>query len=79
LGLDRAWLDAVTGRKQHFGVRGMIPYADQVQEARGRKTADFIGINYYTKNIEAGHVNYSSRKPCTWFISCTRFFSRATA
>jgi beta-glucosidase len=27
----------------------MIPYADQVQEARGRKTADFIGINYYTK------------------------------
>src|SRR5260370_31070173 len=27
----------------------MIPYADQVHEARGRKTADFIGINYYTK------------------------------
>ena len=46
---NRAWLDAVTGRKQHFGVVGMIPYADQVQEARGRKTADFIGINYYTK------------------------------
>ncbi len=46
---NRAWLDAVTGKKQHFGVTGIIPYAAQVREALGKKTADFIGINYYTK------------------------------
>jgi beta-glucosidase len=46
---NRAWLDAVTGRRQHFGVWGLIPYARPVWEARGRRTVDFIGINYYTK------------------------------
>jgi beta-glucosidase len=46
---NRSWLDAVTGRKQHFGVRGLIPGAAQVPEARSRKTVDFLGINYYTK------------------------------
>jgi beta-glucosidase len=46
---NRSWLDAVTGHKQHFGVPGLVPYAAQVAEARGRKTCDFIGVNYYTK------------------------------
>jgi beta-glucosidase len=46
---NRAWLDAVTGRKQHFGVLGLIPTPSPVKEAIGRNTADFIGINYYTK------------------------------
>jgi beta-glucosidase len=56
---NRAWLDAVTGRKQHFGVLGLIPYAKQVQEARGRATADFIGVNYYTK----AYVQWRPRAP----------------
>lgn len=43
------WPDAVTGRRQHFGVPGLIPAPKQVWEARKRRTADFIGINYYTK------------------------------
>ncbi len=46
---NRAWLDAVTGKKQHFGVPWFVPYAPQVASARGRMTADFIGVNYYTK------------------------------
>jgi beta-glucosidase len=46
---NRAWLDAVTGRKQHFGVPGLVPYARPVKEALGRNTVDYIGINYYTK------------------------------
>lgn len=46
---NRSWLDAVTGRKQHFGIAGLMPYAAQVIEARGRPTVDFIGVNYYTK------------------------------
>lgn len=46
---NRAWLDAVTGKRQHFGVRGLVPGAPQLTEALGRKTADFLGVNYYTK------------------------------
>ena len=46
---NRAWLDAVTGRKQHFGVLGLVPKAKPVKKALGRNTVDFIGINYYTK------------------------------
>ena len=46
---NRAWLDAVTGRKQHFGILGLVPYAKAVLEAIGHSTSDFIGINYYTK------------------------------
>ena len=44
-----SWLDAVCGKKQHFGILGLVPYAPQVKEALGRVTADFLGINYYTK------------------------------
>lgn len=46
---NRSWLDAVMGKTQHFGMRGLVPHAGQVREARGKKTADFIGVNYYTK------------------------------
>ena len=46
---NRSWPDAVCGRRQHFGVPGLMPYAAQVPEALGRKTADFLGINYYTR------------------------------
>jgi beta-glucosidase len=46
---NRSWLDAVTGEKQHFGAVGLIPYPEQVSRALGRKTVDFIGVNYYTK------------------------------
>lgn len=56
---NRAWLDAVTGRRQHFGVAGLIPSPRQVREALGRVTADFIGVNYYTK----GYVQWRPRAP----------------
>ncbi len=46
---NQAWLDAVTGRKQHFGIRGLLPAPKQVWSARGRKTVDFIGVNYYMR------------------------------
>jgi beta-glucosidase len=56
---NRAWLDAVTGKKQHFGVLGLVPYPEQVPEARGRNTVDFIGVNYYTK----AYVQWRPRAP----------------
>jgi beta-glucosidase len=46
---NRSWPDAVTGRQQHFGILGLAPYPKPVWEARGRRTVDFLGINYYTK------------------------------
>lgn len=46
---NRAWLDALTGRRQHFGVPFVLPRARSVAEARGRKLIDFVGVNYYTK------------------------------
>jgi beta-glucosidase/6-phospho-beta-glucosidase/beta-galactosidase len=46
---NRSWIDAIMGKKQHFGVLGWVPKARPVKEALGRKTADFIGVNYYTK------------------------------
>lgn len=56
---NRAWLDAVTGGRQHLGVTGIIPFARQVPEALGRVTTDFIGVNYYTK----GYVQWRPRAP----------------
>ena len=44
-----AWLDAVAGKRQSFGLLGLLPRAPQVASARGRRTVDFIGVNYYTK------------------------------
>lgn len=46
---NKSWLDAVTGRHPHFGIHGVIPFPKEVSDARGRRTADFFGINYYTK------------------------------
>lgn len=48
---NQAWLDATTGRKQQFGITGLVPQAPEVKEALGRITTDFIGINYYSKAI----------------------------
>lgn len=56
---NRAWLDGTTGLRQYFGVRGLIPYAPQVAEALGRRTTDFIGVNYYTK----AYVQWWPRAP----------------
>lgn len=46
---NRSWLNAVTGKNPGFGVPGIVPTPRPVRRALGRKTADFIGINYYTK------------------------------
>jgi beta-glucosidase len=46
---NQAWLDAITGRWPSFGVPGLMPFAPTVAEALGRRTCDFIGVNYYTK------------------------------
>jgi beta-glucosidase len=46
---NRSWLDAITGKKQCFGIWRLIPEPAEVRSARVRKTADFIGVNYYTK------------------------------
>jgi beta-glucosidase len=43
------WLRAVTGQRATFGVPFFIPSAPPVASALGRKTVDFIGVNYYTK------------------------------
>lgn len=45
---NQAWLDAITGRKQNFGMFGIIPSPPCVKKALGRHTIDFIGVNYYT-------------------------------
>jgi beta-glucosidase len=54
---NRSWLDAITGRPQHFGIPGLVPRAKPVRRALDRRTADFIGINYYTK----AYVKWRSR------------------
>jgi beta-glucosidase/6-phospho-beta-glucosidase/beta-galactosidase len=44
-----AWLNAVNGGRQRFGLLGIMPFAPQVQMALGRRSYDFIGVNYYTR------------------------------
>ncbi len=46
-----AWLEALTGKKQKFGIAGIIPNSPQYKVAHNRVTCDFIGVNYYTKGI----------------------------
>lgn len=46
---NRSWLDALTGRRQHFGIPKLVPSPESVKEARGKRWLDFIGVNYYTK------------------------------
>lgn len=44
-----SWLDAICGRRQHFGIPFLIPFPKQVKELKNRVTVDYLGINYYTK------------------------------
>ena len=44
-----AWLSAVAGGPQNFWLPFLLPKRPEFTSARGRKTADFIGVNYYTK------------------------------
>lgn len=44
-----AWVDAIRGKKQRFGVPFLIPSAPPVPEAFNRVSADYMGLNYYTK------------------------------
>jgi beta-glucosidase len=46
---NQSWIDAIMGKKQHFGVIGLMARAKPLKSALGRRTADFIGVNYYTK------------------------------
>ena len=46
---NRSWLDAVTGKKQNFGVPFFVPKGPPVTEALGKVSSDFVGVNYYTK------------------------------
>lgn len=46
---NESWLKAVNGERQAFGLPGVFPFAPQLASARGRRTFDFIGLNYYTK------------------------------
>ncbi len=46
---NRSWLDALSGKRQHFGVPFVLPAPPELPEARGRRSMDFIGVNYYTK------------------------------
>ncbi len=46
---NQAWLRATNGEKQRFGLPGVFPSPKELKSARGRRTFDFIGVNYYTK------------------------------
>ncbi|MGE0616793.1 MAG: glycoside hydrolase family 1 protein [Bacteriovoracia bacterium] len=44
-----SWIEAVLGRSQNFEVAGVLPNIRPVKEAQGRRSVDFLGVNYYTK------------------------------
>ncbi len=46
---NQSFLDAVTGGPQDFGIMGLTPQVKPVREALGKRTVDFIGINYYMR------------------------------
>jgi beta-glucosidase len=46
---NQAWLDAVTGKDQHFGVPLFIPKPKKAHDLIGKIHTDFIGVNYYTQ------------------------------
>lgn len=46
---NRRWLNAITGHKQSFGLPGLIPAAPARSLATSKPSADYIGVNYYTK------------------------------
>jgi beta-glucosidase len=46
---NKSWLDAINGKRQHFGLLGFLPYSKSLIRYNYKCTTDFIGINYYTK------------------------------
>ena len=44
-----AWVRAVLGEDPGFYLPFLLPRAPEVPEARGRRSVDFLGVNYYTK------------------------------
>lgn len=56
-----AFIEAVLGKKQRFGIPGLIPTPPPVTEALGRRMADFIGVNYYTK----AYIQWRPKAPAT--------------
>jgi beta-glucosidase len=44
-----AWVRAVLGEDPGFHVPFLLPRGPEVPEARGRRSIDFLGVNYYTK------------------------------
>lgn len=44
-----AWVRAVLGEDPEFYLPFLLPRAPAVPEARGRRSVDFLGVNYYTK------------------------------
>lgn len=46
---NHAWIVATLGGPQKFSLPGVIPRAKSVPGLLGRRTTDFIGVNYYTK------------------------------
>jgi beta-glucosidase len=45
---NSAWLEAIMGKRSSFGFKGIVPRMELVP-GTARKTADFLGVNYYTK------------------------------
>jgi beta-glucosidase len=56
---NQKWLNAVMGKRENFGVPGLLPKQPLVKEAIGRRTCDYIGLNYYMK----AHVKWSPGAP----------------
>lgn len=62
---NKSWFDALTGRRQHFGVQPLLPTPPQLKEVRGKRWIDFIGVNYYTK----AYVRWRPRDSSTETLS----------
>ena len=55
---NQAWIQAVRGEKQDFWVLHVVPTAPEVSEARGRRTVDFFGVNYYFNRYISFNVSF---------------------
>jgi len=56
---NKGWLDALTGKKQKFGIPGLVPNPKPVLAALNRSTVDYVGVNYYTK----AYLKWHPRQP----------------
>lgn len=54
---NQSWLDAVTGKRTQFGIVGVIKEPEIISRAIGKRSVDFIGINYYMK----GYVRWNPK------------------